>query len=227
MKKLSSIMWGVILIAIGIIFALNAFNITKIEIFFDGWWTLFIIIPSIIGIFTEKDKSGNIIGLLCGIFLLLCCQDIISFSILWKLIVPVLIIYIGIKLIFGGIFGNKSAAVAKKVRESGGTPKYGTAIFSGCDMNFNSEVFDGAELNAVFGGVDCDLRNAIFDKDCVINAYAIFGGIDILLPETVNIKVNSNSFFGGTSSKKHSNSKENQFTVYINSTCLFGGVEIK
>lgn len=227
MKKVSSIIWGFILIAAGIIFALNAFDITKIDIFFDGWWTLLIIIPCAIGIFTEKDRTGNIIGLILGVFLLLCCQNILSFSMLWKLAVPLIIIYIGFKMIFGGFFNNKSSEISKKISESGAKPRYGTAIFSGCDMRPDGEIFDGAELNAVFGGVECDLTNAVFNKDCVIKAYAIFGGVDIILPEHINVKVNSNSIFGGTSSKKHINSKSNEFTVYINTVCLFGGVEIK
>ncbi len=48
MKNLESIVIGLILIAIGVIIGLNTLNITDINIFFDGWWTLFIIIPSII-----------------------------------------------------------------------------------------------------------------------------------------------------------------------------------
>ncbi|MEE1161236.1 MAG: DUF5668 domain-containing protein, partial [Acutalibacteraceae bacterium] len=76
MKKLSKILWGVVLILVGGIFALNAFDITDITVFFDGWWTLFIIIPCLVGIFSEREKTGNIIGLLIGVFLLLCCQNV-------------------------------------------------------------------------------------------------------------------------------------------------------
>lgn len=227
MKKLSSILWGIVLVAAGVIFALNAFEITDISIFFDGWWTLFIIVPCTIGLFSEREKTGNLIGLLIGVFLLLCCQDILSFDMLWKLAVPAIIIIIGIKMIFGGIFGNKGAEIMKKLKENGKEPKYGTATFSEQNMSFDGELFEGAELNAIFGGVKCDLRNAVIDKDCVINATAIFGGIDILIPDGVNVKVRSNSIFGGVSDKRYRNSKENTFTVYVNATCMFGGVDIK
>ena len=36
MKKISSVIWGIVLIAAGALFALNALNITNIDIFFDG-----------------------------------------------------------------------------------------------------------------------------------------------------------------------------------------------
>ena len=83
MKKSSKIIWGVALILIGGIFALKAFGVIDIDIFFDGWWTLFIIIPSFVGIFNDREKTGNIIGLLIGVFLLLCSQDILGFDMLY------------------------------------------------------------------------------------------------------------------------------------------------
>ncbi len=70
------------LIALGIILGLNALGITNINIFFEGWWTLFIIVPCFIGLFTEKEKTGNIIGLLIGIVLFLGCRDLLDFDII-------------------------------------------------------------------------------------------------------------------------------------------------
>ena len=112
-------------------------------------------------------------------------------------------------------------------KQNGDNIKTGSATFSGQDLNFNGEVFEGAELNAIFGGVKCDLRNAIIEKDCAITASAIFGGIDIYVPDYVNLKVNSNSIFGGVSNKNHRPTVEGAVTLYINATCMFGGVEIK
>lgn len=225
MKKLSSVMWGIVLIAAGVIFALNALDVTDIDIFFDGWWTLFIIVPCFVGLFTEREKTGNIIGLAVGVFLLLCCQDIFSFSMIWKLLVPAIIVIIGIKMILTGLFGNKTNEIIEKIKANGGEPKVGCATFSGCNLNYDGEVFEGAELSAVFGGVKCDLRNAVIEKDCAIQLTAIFGGIDIYIPENVNVKVSSNSIFGGISNK--SAVHKDAPTIYIKGTCMFGGAEIK
>ena len=227
MKKLSKILWGIVLVAVGCIFALNAFGITKIEIFFDGWWTLFIIVPCFIGIFSEREKTGNIIGILIGVFLLLCCQNVLGFDMLWKIAVPAIIVIIGLKLIFGAIFGDKATKLLAKSRQNGDNIKTGCATFSGQDMNFDGEVFNGAELTAVFGGVKCDLRNAIIEKDCAVTATSIFGGIEIYVPDNVNVKINSNSIFGGVSDKNHRPAVQGAVTLYINATCMFGGVEIK
>ena len=225
MKKASSIIWGLVLVAAGVIFALNAFNITDIDVFFDGWWTLFIIIPCGIGLFTEREKTGNIIGIVIGGFLLLCCQDVLNFSMLWKLLIPAIIVVIGVKLVLTGFLGNKANEIMKKMKSEGKEPKAGYATFSGCNLNFDGEIFEGVELSAIFGGVKCDLRGAIIEKDCAIQVSAIFGGIDILVPDNVNVKVNSNSIFGGVSNKTKASA--NAPTIYISGTCMFGGVEIK
>lgn len=227
MKKISKILWGAVLIAIGVIFSLNAFGITDIKVFFDGWWTLFIIVPCFIGIFTDREKTGNIIGLLIGLFLLLCCQNVLSFGMLWKLAIPAVIVIIGLKLILGGLFGEKAVKMISESRQKGDNIKIGCATFSGQDMNFDGEVFSGAELTAIFGGVECDLRTAIIEKDCAITASAIFGGIDIYVPDYVNVKINSNSIFGGVSGKNKRPPIQGGVTLYINATCIFGGIDIK
>ena len=224
MKRINSIIWGLALLAVSAVLILNAFEITSIEIFFDGWWTLFIIVPSLVGLFNGHDKTANIIGLLIGTFLLLACQNIIDFDIMWKLIAPVIIAVIGIKMIFGGIGINRG--FIKSIEAKGDDIKTASAVFTGQDIVVDNETFRGTEITAVFGGIKCDLRNAIFEGDTIINACCIFGGADIFLPDNVNIKVNSNSFFGGIDNKKHQSSNDNQYTVYLNGTCIFGGVEV-
>ena len=227
MKKVSSILWGVVLVAVGIILALNTLGIASIHIFFDGWWTLFIIVPCTIGLFTDYDKSGHLIGICSGVFLLLCCQGILSFRMFWRLLAPAVIVLIGVKIILGNVFGGRGEQAFKKIEESNGSIRSGAATFSGATFDYTGEVFEGARLDAVFGGIKCDLRGAVINGDCVINASAVFSGIDIYVPEGMNVKVNSTSIFGGVSGKERRNDPANQHTLYLNATCLFGGVEVK
>ena len=93
-------------------------------------------------------------------------------------------------------------------------------------MSFNGENFNGADLTAVFGGVECDLRGAIFDGDKTLRATAIFGGVDIIVPENVKVVINTTDIFGGAEDKRHLKS-EGQYTLYITATAVFGGVDVK
>ena len=160
MKKVSSILWGIVLVAVGLILALNALGIASIHIFFDGWWTLFIIVPCVIGLFTDYDKSGDIIGICIGVFLLLCCQDILNFRMFWKLLVPAIIVIIGVKMILGSIFGSRGEQVFRQMKENNAI-RNGAATFSGATFDYTGEVFEGAQLDAVFGGIKCALRRAV------------------------------------------------------------------
>ena len=237
MKKFKGALWGLALIAIGVIFALNALNITDINIFFEGWWTLFIIVPCFISLFGKGDKTGDVIGILIGIGLLLASHDVFSFGTFWKLCIPIIIVVIGFRLVFRNLFkkdtGDRESTFHVNVdcsdeENSASTDrKEYCAAFSGINADFAGQVFEGADLTAVFGGVDCRLENAIIEKDVVVNATAVFGGVDIKVPAGVNVKVSSVNIFGGTSDKRRASHIENAPTVYVNSTSVFGGVDIK
>ena len=71
-----------------------------------------------------------------------------------------------------------------------------------------------------------DLRNAIITEDVVINSTCIFAGIDIFVPQNVQVKVAGVPVFGGVDNKA-ANAAPGAPTVYVNSTCIFSGVDIK
>lgn len=223
MKDHKKILFGVILLLVGVVILLNVFGIADINIWFPGWWTLFIIIPCAVGLFTDRDKAGNIIGLLIGVALLLWQLDILDISLVWKLLVPAIIIVVAVKLIISGFVRKEHKAQASITVEGSAA---GTAIFGGKEMSFEGQSFEGCELTAIFGGVDCDLRGAIIEKDCVIKATAIFGGIDIMMPKGVNVKVNSTNVFGGTDDVCEK-TPDAPVTLYIETVSIFGGVDLK
>ena len=55
MKNFSKILWGLVFVLIGVVIATNSFGLTNIDIFFEGWWTLFIIVPSFISLFDTHE----------------------------------------------------------------------------------------------------------------------------------------------------------------------------
>ena len=226
MKKMTKILWGIVLVIAGVLFALNALGVTNYDVFFDGWWTLFIIIPCLVGVITDRDKTGSLIGLAIGVLLLLWQQEIIELDFVWKLFLPALVIILGLKLIFGNTFKKKDREKIEKLKKMSGDLKSNFTIFSGSDLNYNGEFFDGAEYTAIFGGIDVDLRGAIIEKDCFIDAVAVFGGIDIKVPDGVNVKIESSAIFGGTDNKAKREHVEGIPTIYIKATSVFGGVDV-
>ena len=227
MKQFSKILWGIVFITIGLILGLNALEITNINLFFNGWWTLFIIIPCFIDLFKDKDKTGNIIGLLIGILLLLACQDILSFDIILKLAIPVILVIIGLSFIFKDIINSKVKNEIKKLNKNSNDNNDYCATFGRVTVDFTNEEFKGCSLSAIFGAATCDIRKSKINKDVVINASSIFGGIEIFVPDGYKVKVSSTSIFGGVENEYNNNDTDAAKTIYINATCIFGGIEIK
>lgn len=227
MKKFKGIVWGMILVAIGALWCLDVVGLLNFTLFFDGWWTLIIIVPSAIDLVTEKDKTGSIIGLAIGVLLLLACQNIIDFDMILRLAIPIIIIAVGISIIFKSIFDRRAREKARKIKiEKKGELKSYCAIFSGVKPNFDDTVFEGCEATAVFGGVELDLRHAHINEDVYIEVCCVFGGVKIMLPEGVNLRVSATGMFGGVSDKHGAKNSDTAATVYVDGICMFGGTNI-
>ena len=222
MKKTENIIWGLLFIIVGIIVLLNSLGIASINIFFKGWWTLFIIVPSIIGLVKDNEKTWDIFFLLLGIAILLSQWGIIDITTIFKCLLPVILIVIGINIIFKDKINSKVTEKIKELNKNDSTEYYAT--FSGQKLSFSGEEFKGAKLNSIFGGIDLDLREAKIEQDIVIDVTAVFGGVDIKVPKDVNVKVKSNSIFGGVSNKVHN--KDGKKTIYVKAMCMFGGLDI-
>lgn len=226
MENLKNTLWGLVFIIVGLIFGLNALDITNINIFFDGWWTLFIIVPCFINLFKDEDKIGNIIGLLIGISLLLASLDLIDFSLIFKLLFPAILVVIGLSFIFKDKVNEKINSKIKELNKNKKNEQV-CSTFSEQNIEYDNEVFTGCNMDSIFGGIKCDLRSAVINEDVIINATAIFGGIDIIVPKDIKVKVKSTSIFGGVSNKSKNKKNDDTKTIYINATCIFGGVEVK
>lgn len=113
MKKNNSvgIILGLIFLVIGGGYLAEVFGlIDNFTIFFDGWWTLFIIVPCFCGLFRKDGaKVGNLIGIAIGLFFLLMAQDVLSGRKLWALLIAAICVLIGVNLIFPKKFGKENA----------------------------------------------------------------------------------------------------------------------
>ena len=229
MKRLRNVLWGIVIIALGVIIATNELKITNIDLLFDGWWSLFIIIPCFIGLFSQEDKTGNIFGIVIGVLLFLGCQNILNFAIIGKLVFPILLVVIGLSVMFKKTVNNKINDEIKKVSQTNANSKKTnhSAVFSEQDIQIDEEKFEGTNIVAIFGGAECNLQKINMEKDVVINITAIFGGVDIYLPEDYNIKIKQTAIFGGIENSKAQEYIPERNTIYVNAICVFGGVEIK
>lgn len=223
MSKISRIIWGIVLIALGFIFLLNALEITKINIFFNGWWTLLIIIPCLIDLINpnKEGKMGDIIGILIGIILLLLMQRVLNITLVIKLFIPAIFLIGGLYLVFGSVIKKDLNSKIKDLNTN--KAEEFCSVFSSQSL-FKDDKFKQINLDAVFGSLTFDLKDADISEESLINISAIFGKVKLIVPKNVTIKVKSIPIFGGISNK--CKNKDDKKVIYISALALFGSVEI-
>lgn len=217
-EKIGNILWGAVLIALGVLIGGHVLGVIEVDFFFPGWWTLFIIIPCLIGMIKDGPGPMNLIFLLCGTVVLLERNDMVEGGSLGKILAPAVFLIVGAFLLFHSLFQGER-------RRYNGNRSH-CAIFAGNVISpMPGEAFEGCEADAVFGGLDIDLRNTKIEDGTVIEATAVFGGVDIFVPAGVNVKVRKTELFGGVKNRVSNHS--GQPVLYINAISMFGGVEIK
>lgn len=230
-NKISNIIWGLVLVFIGVGIAGDILDMWKFTVFFPGWWTLFIIIPCLVSMIRGGVNVGNSMGMIIGLLFLLSSNVELDFDV-WKLIIPAVLIMVGLSIIFRGAFKRtihyepKFNQDGQQTYSSAAQKGEYSAIFSSNRIRI-TEPFEGANISAIFGAVSLDLRDAIISGDAVIDATAVFGGIDIFVPSGVSVKVNNVPIFGGVSNKAGRQYTPGSPVIYLNSTCMFGGIDIK
>lgn len=101
-------------------------------------------------------------------------------------------------------------------------------IFGGATRNGRWRVPKQSQAFALFGGVDLDLREAIFESDVVeITGFWCFGGMEIKVPEGVEVIDRTAGIFGGTDVSDLGVRQPGAPTLVIKGVSLFGGVSVK
>jgi len=99
------------------------------------------------------------------------------------------------------------------------------AIFGGGERKGRWRVKRRTNAIAVFGGHDLDMTDAVFEgREVTIWAFAVFGGIDITVPEGVTVRNEGVGIFGGFAARGSDDPDPNAPTVVVKGLALFGGV---
>lgn len=241
MKKNNStgIILGLLFLVIGAGYLAEVVGILEeFTIFFDGWWTLFIIVPCFCGLCTRGGgKVGYVIGIAVGLFLLLTAQDILDSDKLWALLLAVVCVLVGINLIL-----PKKKTWRGEETQHAQTDRFdrGENVAAG-DTHTEDAIYEEAKdvtvepteqykenagtgdkvvCQAVFSGRDIHVDNSYFYG---ANLSVLFGGIDLNLKNaliTKNVTIEVKATFGGIDILMPSNVR-----VVVDVTPILGGVD--
>jgi hypothetical protein len=102
------------------------------------------------------------------------------------------------------------------------------AIFGGVTRTGRWRFRKKIQALALFGGMDLDLRDAIFEAPVVeISGFWCFGGLDMKVPEGIDVQDQTAGIFGGTDVRDIGDPVPGAPTLVIKGVALFGGVSVR
>ena len=222
----SGMVIGSIIVLVGLGLLLDNMGIVE---FRDVWryWPVFLIVYGVSRIVSCRAVSSLVWGgavALIGALLLLDNLDIITFN--FSYIWPLIIIAFGLSLLVRALDRKRYLDGAPVSNES---VLNIVAVFSGSERAIDNPDFRGGDIVAVFGGVRLDLRRATIADKAVLDINAVFGGIEIRVPETWNVQSKGVGIFGGFDDKTiHPKPDPNVKTpqLIITGAAVFGGMSV-
>ena len=102
------------------------------------------------------------------------------------------------------------------------------AVFGGVTRKGDWRVRRKTQSFALFGGMDLDMREAVFEAPRVeISGFWCFGGLDIKVPEGMQVRDETAGIFGGTDIRDLGAPIAGAPTLVIKGVTLFGGVSVR
>jgi hypothetical protein len=214
---------GLLLLAAGAALLLDNFG------WLDAWdvlryWPAGLILIGIVMLFQARRGAGRIAGgfwIFIGVWLLLGNLRVLDLDLLdlW----PVPIVLIGAHLIWQAMHGptRSNDRDSEHVFSA-------LAVMSGINRKIVTTDFRGGEATAVMGGAKIDLRDArMVANEAVIDVFAFWGGLEILVPEGWVVINRITPILGGADDRTRPATDPSPKRLVLRGMCVMGGAEIK
>jgi len=220
--KSNSILIGLILIVLGIIFLGHSFDVFRLGHLIHRWWPLILVAIGISKI-GRHDRNSGILLILLGILFLLSSLNIINWHQIRRFW-PVILIIIGIGMLIKR-FPSQNEDSTDFSSQSADDKVEISSFFCNTKRKLTSRQLRTVKLDAVFGSLTLDLRQAgIAPEGCTLTTTAIFGMIDIYVPLQCSINFQVSQFLGRA--ENWASSTSSGPTITIKGDAIFGNVRI-
>ncbi len=233
----SSLILAIILIAAGALLFLDNIGILRVNIW--DYWPVILIAVGVGKLTTCRYASSQLLGVFLivfgALFLLVSLHIVAIHS--WDGAWPISLLLIA----FGFVALIKSVESTSAARPRIGYPPQPSAgrgslsdhaIFGSVVRRFDNEVFEGANLQSVFGSVEVDLRGARNEAakgPVTIRVECVFGSIKIRVPQTWRLDVRVDGVFGSLEDKTIPVTATQGFepvVLVLTGSYVFGSVEV-
>lgn len=159
-----------------------------------------------------------------GLIIILIGVSILFDFNLFRFIIPALLIWIGVQIITGKD-GNESQKEQVEAHED---KMKRVLVFSEMNQVILSDNFRGGEIVTVFGNADIDLSQVKSkEKNLKLELTAVFGSIDIRVPEQWIVKSEGVGILGNFENKANGGNTKKSVEVELKGVAVLGEVKVK
>lgn len=217
------LMLGLLILLLGVVFTLDNLDIVAARRFLT-YWPLGLILIGAAKLWQVRTghgrATGGILFIAAGGWLLLDNLDLIDVSLFafW----PMLLVVAGAVIVIQSIRRPRLPADTASEQTVNAI-----AVMSGVNRGSNSTRFRGGELAAFMGGCEIDLRQAAIHGEAVIDVFAMWGGIEIQVPEDWTVIGRVTPLMGGFDDTTRPPKGATEHRLIVRGVVLMGGVEVK
>jgi predicted membrane protein len=231
----SHFVWGIIVLLLGVLFLLENLGFFYVRNLWH-YWPVILIGMGIAKIFDSSGLHDKLWGATlagAGVLFLANSLGYLPWN-LWHLLWPVILICWGVSLLLKGLVSRGRNSYPPPIEGtstiSNNVLKEGV-VFGGINRKIQAQDFQGGKVEAVFGGVEIDLRGSATTKDEIhIEANAVFGGVELTVPDTWDVTVRGSGVLGGYEDKTRpapATIDVKRPRLIIHGGAVFGGVTVR
>jgi len=216
------LLMGLLVIFIGVLFTLDNLGLADAGRYL-AYWPVGLIAIGAVKLWQARGQAGTFAALLLivvGAWLVMESARIVTVT-LWDMW-PMLLVFFGFSMVWRGLRGTPSVAPS-----DANSTLSALAVLGGVTRGNNSRSFRGGDLTAVLGGCVIDLRQAAIEGEAVLDLFAMWGGIELRVPEDWTVISRVVPFLGGFDDKTRAPQGAGTHRLIVRGFAIMGGIEIK
>jgi predicted membrane protein len=221
----AQVVFGLMIVVLGVLFTLDNLDLIRAADYLRYWPAGLVAVGLLKLYHALRDGHGWIGGLIfIGVGAWMLLNGILYFTFSTRELLPLVLVGFGGYLVWRGFGGQR------RERVSDGQSSFSAlAIMGGVARRSSSQTFAGADLTAVMGGCEIDLRQASIapGTEAVIDVFAFWGGIDIKVPDDWTVVMRAMPLMGGVEDKTRAPQGSTVKRLVVRGIVVMGGVSIK
>ena len=216
---------GLLIVAFGVILTLDNLDYVEAGDILRYWPLLLVAfgLARVVGTDCTSSRVSGGIMILIGLWL--TADELVAIPLDFQRWWPMILVAIGGLILFRAMRGGGQRGPEAQLTTDAAVSE--VAVWSGKVRRITSPVFRRADLTAIMGGVEVDLRGAATGgQEAVIDVFAWWGGIEITVPPDWAVSNQVVVFMGGVDDSS-SGTQDARNRLVVRGFVVMGGAEIK